>query len=86
MKTLLPLIPFMGQSSKIKGTSLCSSFNKLVESIYIPYNGSLIERTATGFVVFGQEVKDLPTAKGIIDGKKGWLGNNLMNKFNNGDE
>ena len=72
---------FMGEPTGIRNTNMCSAFDKLTESLYIPYNGHLIERTATGYCVFGEPVTDLQDAKGRIDKHRAYHGpfTNLLN-------
>jgi len=69
--------PFIGQPTN-QATG-CSGIQALVESIYIPYRGQLIERTLTGFSVDGAPVGSVEAAKELIDGKRAWQGKSVVN-------
>lgn len=69
--------PFLGQPTPSNKHGHCKAFGSLVEALYIPYNGQLIERTVTGFVVFDQPVTTIDQAKKLVDDRKGWMANSL---------
>lgn len=61
----------------IAAGDLSESFQKMIGEMFIRVDGCLVEKTRTGFIIFGTEVKTIDEVKEIISQSARALNNSI---------
>ena len=61
----------------LAGCDLSDSMRKLVDACFQKVDGVLVEKTATGYIVFGRQVSSMEKVKEIIAGARGSLNQSI---------